>query len=285
MVNKKHTPAVKFLIIFAKYAFLILLGLFFLFPLFAMFSRSLMTDDEIIRKSLLWSEAPSFKAYASVFNLKSIYWLLNTVIISVANIVGITLSSSLCAYGFSKLKFPGREVVFSIVLATMMLPTISMQIPLYIIFTDFGWIGTWWPMILPGFFGGGAVNIFLMRQFMKGIPDQLGEAAKIDGAGKFRIYAQIVLPLCKPILVFTIVNTFLGTWNDFMNPLLYLGAAERKYTLSLGLYMEFMMQGANNPFANVQMAGGVLMLLPCAVLFFIFQKYLIQGVTMSGIKG
>ena len=95
------------------------------------------------------------------------------------------------------------------------------------------------PMMLPGFFGGGAVNIFLMRQFMRGIPDQLGEAAKIDGANKFRIYWQIVMPLCLPIIAFTMVNTFLGTWNDFMNPLLYLGSRERLYTISLGLYMDF----------------------------------------------
>lgn len=285
MVTHAHSPAARFFTSFAKYAFLIVLGLFFLFPLFAMLSRSLMTDQEIIRMSLLWSKSPSFDAYGRVFNLKSVYWIFNTVLIAVVNIVGITLSSSLCAYGFSKLKFPGREVVFSVTLATMMLPSITMQIPLYIIFSDFGWIGTWYPMMLPGFFGGGAVNIFLMRQFMRGIPDQLGEAAKIDGANKFRIYWQIVMPLCLPIIAFTMVNNFLGTWNDFMNPLLYLGSRERLYTISLGLYMDFMMSGANNPLANVQMAGGIIMLIPCAVLFFCFQKLLIEGVTLSGIKG
>lgn len=107
-----------------------------------------------------------------------------------------------------------------------------------------------------------------MRQFMKGTPDQLSDAAKIDGAGKFRIYWQIIIPLCLPIIAFTMVNTLLGIWNDFMNPLLYLGSNERLYTISFGLYMDFMMSGANNPLANVQMAGGVLMLLPCIVLFF-----------------
>lgn len=107
-----------------------------------------------------------------------------------------------------------------------------------------------------------------MRQFMKGIPDRLSDAAKSDGAGKFRIYWQIIIPLCLPIIAFTMVNTFLGIWNDFMNPLLYLGSNERLYTISFGLYMDFMMSGANNPLANVQMAGGVLMLLLCIVLFF-----------------
>ena len=285
MVKKMHSRAAKITVTTTKYVFLVLLGLFFLFPLFAMLSRSLMTDNEIIRESLLWSKSPSFAAYGRVFNLKSVYWIFNTIVIAVINIIGITFSSSLCAYGFAKLRFPGNDIVFSVTLATLMLPSICMQIPLYVIYSDFNWVGTWYPMIIPGIIGGGAVNIFLMRQFMKGIPDQLSDAAKIDGAGKFRIYWQIIIPLCLPIIAFTMVNTFLGIWNDFMNPLLYLGSNERLYTISFGLYMDFMMSGANNPLANVQMAGGVLMLLPCIVLFFCFQSLLIEGVTMSGIKG
>lgn len=285
MVLSIRSHSLRTAAVILKYAVLVFLGLFFLFPLFALLSRSLMTDNEIIRENLIWSKHPSFAAYARVFNLKSVYWIFNTVAIAVINIIGITLSSSLCAYGFAKLRFPGKDLVFSVTLATLMLPSICMQIPLYVIYSDFEWIGTWYPMIIPGFFGGGAINIFLMRQFMKGIPDQLGEAAKIDGASKLRIYWQIILPLCIPILAFTMVNTFLGIWNDFMNPLMYLGSNERLYTISFGLYIDFMMSGANNPLANVQMAGGLLMLIPCAIIFFFFQKLLIEGVTMSGIKG
>ena len=264
---------------------LFVLTVFFIFPFYAMLSRSLMSDVEIKTTVRLFPSRITFQSYLEVFaNAKIAFWLFNTLVIGVINIVGVTFSSSLCAYGFSKLRFPGRDFCFSLVLATLMLPSIVMQIPLYVIFSDLQWIGTWLPLIIPGFFGGGAVNIFLMRQFMRGIPNQLAEAASIDGAGTFRIYIQLVMPLCLPIAIYIAVNTFLGCWNDFMNPLLYLANYESKYNLSLGLYMEF-----NNPanayLANDIMAAGVTMLLPCLAVFFIFQRYLIEGVTMTGLKG
>ena len=264
---------------------LFVLTVFFIFPFYAMLSRSLMSDVEIKTTVRLFPSHITFQSYLEVFaNAKIAFWLFNTLVIAAINIVGVTFSSSLCAYGFSKLHFPGRDFCFSLVLATLMLPSIVMQIPLYVIFSDLQWIGTWLPLIIPGFFGGGAVNIFLMRQFMRGIPNQLAEAASIDGAGTFRIYIQLVMPLCLPIAIYIAVNTFLGCWNDFMNPLLYLANYESKYNLSLGLYMEF-----NNPanayLANDIMAAGVTMLLPCLAVFFIFQRYLIEGVTMTGLKG
>lgn len=264
---------------------LFVLTVFFIFPFYAMLSRSLMSDVEIKTTVRLFPSQITFQSYLEVFaNAKIAFWLFNTLVIAAINIVGVTFSSSLCAYGFSKLHFPGRDFCFSLVLATLMLPSIVMQIPLYVIFSDLQWIGTWLPLIIPGFFGGGAVNIFLMRQFMRGIPNQLAEAASIDGAGTFRIYIQLVMPLCLPIAIYIAVNTFLGCWNDFMNPLLYLANYESKYNLSLGLYMEF-----NNPanayLANDIMAAGVTMLLPCLAVFFIFQRYLIEGVTMTGLKG
>ena len=264
---------------------LFVLTVFFIFPFYAMLSRSLMSDVEIRTTVRLFPLNISFQSYLDVFsNAKIAFWLLNTLIIAVINIIGTTFSSSLCAYGFSKLQFPGRDLCFSLVLATLMLPSIVMQIPLYVIFSDLQWIGTWLPLIVPGFFGGGAVNIFLMRQFMRGIPNQLAEAASIDGAGSFRIYIQLVMPLCLPIAIYIVVNTFLGCWNDFMNPLLYLANYESKYNLSLGLYMEF--NNVSNAYlANDIMAAGVMMLLPCLAIFFVFQRYLIEGVTMTGLKG
>ena len=264
---------------------LAVLTVFFVFPFYVMLSRSIMTDIEVKTTVHFFPATFSMLAYTEVLNnAKIIYWLLNTLIIGLINVFGVTFSSSLCAYGFSKLQFPGRDLCFSLVLATLMLPAIVMQIPLYVIFSDLQWIGTWLPLIVPGFFGGGAVNIFLMRQFMRGIPNQLAEAASIDGAGSFRIYLQLVLPLCMPIAIYTAVNTFLGCWNDFMNPLLYLANYEAKDNISLGLYMEFN-NATNGYLSNDIMAAGVLMLLPCIALFFAFQKYLIEGVAVTGLKG
>jgi len=175
--------------------------------------------------------------------------------------------------------------VFGIVLATMMLPAIAIQIPLYIIFNMFGWIGTLLPLSLPNILGGGAINIFLLRQFMKGIPADLTNAAKIDGASAFRIYAAIVMPLCWPVVGYIMVSTFIGVWNDFMGPLIYLQGNKAAYTLAVGIYYKFMGTLSKSNYPNQQMAVGVLMCLPPAILFFLFQKQLVEGVVMTGLKG
>lgn len=269
-----------------KYFFLCLLALFFLFPFVIMFLRSIMTDEEVMFAGTLFPHSFNFQPYADALSAKMVYWLGNTILIAALNIVGVSVSASLCAYGFSKMNFRGRSVCFAIMLSTLMLPSVAMQIPLYILYSDLGWIGTWAPIVVPSFFGGGAMNIFLMRQFMRGIPNSISEAAKIDGANSFQIYIGMIIPLSLPIITFTMVNTFLGTWNDFMTPLMYLQNYERLFTLSLGMYMEFKAGSMSmTVLPNVQMAAGVLMILPCMVLFFFFQKQLIQGVTMSAIKG
>lgn len=276
----------KYIIRTVQYAVLCLLSLFFLFPFVIMFTRSIMTDDEIMFAGQLFPSGFNFVPYAEALSPKMVVWLMNTLIIIAVNIVGVTLSATLCAYGFCKMKFPGRDICFAIMLSTLMLPSVAMQIPLYILYSNLGWIGTWAPMMIPSFFGGGAMTIFLMRQFMKGIPNSISEAAKMDGANSFQIYLRMVIPLSWPIITFTMVNTFLGTWNDFMTPLMYLQNYERKFTLSLGMYMEFKAGGLSmTVLPNVQMAAGVMMIIPCMILFFFFQKQLIQGVTMSAIKG
>ena len=266
------------------YFALALLLVFFLFPFITMLSRSLMTDNEIRFFPRLFPESPSFSSYAKMFDLNIVYMFLNTFIIAAINIIGIPLSASLCAYGFAKLKFPGRNIWFAVVLATMMIPSITTQIPLYIIFSNMNWVGTWKPLTVPAFFGGGAINIFLIRQFMRGISDQLCEAGKIDGANKLRIYFSIVLTLCMPIIAFLMVTVFFGVWGDFMTPMMYLSTSESKYTISLGLYYRFNRMN-NTDLANTQMAIGLIMMSPCILLFFLFQKQLIEGVTMTGIKG
>ena len=266
-----------------KYAVLILFAFVFLFPVFQLILKSFMGDSDII-EGKLFPTAFSFSAYAKAIDVKYLWWLKSTLLIGIINMVGITLSSSLCAYGFAKLKFKGREVCFSVAIATLMLPAICMQIPLYKLYYGLGWTNTWLPLIVPGFCGGGALNIFLMRQYMRGIPDSVCEAAKVDGANKFFIYAVIVMPMCLPIAGYVMLMSFLGCWNDFMTPLLYINQ-ESLYNLSLGLYYRYVNNAGSIPPANIQMAAATVMLIPCMILFFFFQKILINGVTVGAVKG
>ncbi len=268
------------------YVFVIVMCVIFLFPFLYMVCRSLMGDAESYSATgAFFPEKISFAAYGKAADAELLGYLKNTVIVLVANCVGIPFSSALCAYGFAKIRFHGSNVVFSVVLATMMLPSIVIQIPLYAIYYRLKWLGTLLPLTIPGFFGGGAMNIFLMMQFMRGIPNDLLNAAKIDGAGSFRIFVKIMVPLCMPILVYVIVNTFLGVWNDFTGPLIFLRGKPDKYTLAVGIYFKFMGGLSQRNYPNQQMAAGVLMLIPPCALFFVFQKQLIEGVTMTGLKG
>ena len=268
-----------------KYIGLAVLSFFLLLPTMLMISRSFMSDNDVNFRVLVLPSEFTMVAYQRAFNLKMIYWIGNTLIIFALNAVGAIVSATLCAYGFAKLKFKGRNICFGIVLSTMMLPAISMQVPLYALYTNMGWLGTWFPLTVPAFFGGGAGTIFLMRQFMLGIPSDLSEAAKIDGANKFTIYLRIVVPLCLPIIAYTAVNTFIAVWNDFQNPLMYLGSYEPKFTISLGLYNTYKATANMYNYANVQSAAGVGMTIPCVILFFIFQRTIINGITVGAVKG
>ena len=204
-----------------SYFFLVLLLVFFLFPFFFMFFKSFMGDKESYSLPVrFFPSSFTLTAYKAVLDVTLLQYFKNTLFVIVFNAIAVPLSASLCAYGFTRVKFQGSEFVFAIVLATIMLPSIVIQIPLYVIFNSFGWIGTLYPLTIPNIFGGGAVNIFLIRQFMRGIPKDIENSAKIDGANSWTIYWRIILPLCMPIITFIIVNTFLGTWNDFMGPLI-----------------------------------------------------------------
>lgn len=208
-------------------------------------------------------------------------WLLNSLFIAAAVLVGTLLSSSLCAYGFARIKFPGRDLWFMAVLASIMLPGQVTLIPLYIGYNRIGWLDTLKPLIVPAYFGGGAMNIFLLRQFFKSIPTELEEAAVMDGAGRFRIWWQIILPLSKPVLATVAVFTFQGVWNDFYGPLIFL-TSQKKYTLALGINLFKGMYSTQIP---LMMAMSMLMVVPMIVVFFFAQKLMIRGVVLTGIKG
>ena len=206
---------------------------------------------------------------------------LNTVIITSFGIIGQVMSASLVAFAFARLEWPGRKFFFLLVLATMMLPSEVTMIPTYLIFRHLGWIDTFLPLIVPSFLGGGAFSIFLFRQFFLTLPKELDEAAQIDGCSSFGIYRHILMPLCKPIIATIAIFSFVGHWNDFLTPLIYLNSTE-KFTLAIALRF---FQGAYNTDMHLLMAASTLMLLPVILVFFLGQKHFVKSIVMSGTKG
>jgi multiple sugar transport system permease protein len=211
----------------------------------------------------------------------------NTLVISLLSVVGTTLSSALVAYGFAKVRFKGRGVLFAVMLGTMMIPFPVLMVPLFSIFrwigdhTPLQMLGTLRPLWVPAFFGS-AFSIFLLRQFFLTIPDELCEAARIDGASDARIFWQVVMPLARPALAVVALFTFLGTWNDFLGPLVYI-QDRQQYTLALGL-QAFQSQHGGTEW-NLLMAASVLVILPVLVLFFLAQRTFIEGIATTGMKG
>jgi multiple sugar transport system permease protein len=205
----------------------------------------------------------------------------NTLLITVVTTVGVVLSSSLCAYGFARIQFPGRDLIFMIVLTAIMIPYAVLLIPHYVMFRTLGWIDTYLPLTVPVWFGGGAFNIFLLRQFFRTIPSELSDAARIDGATEFGIYWRIVLPLAQPALATVAIFTVLNTWNDFLGPLVYISSQD-KFTLSLGLAQ---FRGLYATQWQYLMAASTVVIAPTLALFFLAQRYFVQGITLTGIKG
>jgi multiple sugar transport system permease protein len=208
-------------------------------------------------------------------------YLRNTLLITVCNTLGTVLSASLVGFGFARLRFPGRDVLFLLVLSTMMLPGVVTLIPVFVVYSKLHWVNTYLPLIVPAYFGGGAFNIFLLRQFFRGIPHALEDAARIDGANTFTIWWRIFLPLSGPAVTTVAVFAFMNNWNDFLNPLIYLNQ-ESKFTLALGLQRFLNEHGAE---WDLLMAASVLITLPMIAIFFSAQQYFMQGIRVTGVKG
>jgi multiple sugar transport system permease protein len=207
-------------------------------------------------------------------------YTLNTLTIAILSCFGTTLSSSLVAFAFARLRFPARGSLFLLCLATMMVPTQVTMIPTFILFTSIGWYNTFYPLIVPAFLGGGAYNIFLMRQFFMSIPYEMDEAAKIDGCSNFGVYWRILLPLCKPALTTVAVFSFVYNWNDYLNPLIYL-SDDSKRTLALGLTNFVSLYGSQY---ELLMAAALIISIPIALMFLVGQRYFIQGIATTGLK-
>ena len=254
-----------------------------LFPLYWMISTSFKSMTHYYDWPPQWIPNPlTLEAYISLLAMYP--WgrfIFNTLLITAIAIVGNLLSSTMVAYGFTYFRAPGRDILFVILLSTMMLPGVVTMVPTFIVFRKIRWVNTYLPLMVPTFFGS-ASHIFLLRQFFRTLPPELDDAAKIDGCSELAILWRIVLPLCGPVLAAICIFQFQWRWNEFMGPLIYLNSF-KKYTVALALYT---LRGEPQGSTPTQlMAGGTLMTLPVIVVFAIFQRYFIQGVALSGIKG
>jgi len=266
------------------YAVLLLLVVVFLLPFFWMISMSLKEQSQVMQWPVQWIPNPvAFHNYPDALKYIPFFrYLYNSGWYCLFTIAGALIANTLVAYSFARIEWPGRDILFVVVLSTLILPPQVTMIPLYILFRGFGWLDSYKPLIIPAFFGN-AFFIFLLRQFFRTIPMELSDSATIDGASEIRIFYSVVLPLCKPALVIVVLFQFLFAWKDFMGPLIYLNSPE-KQPLSLGLTNYFMNPNIPPPWGRL-MAAAVLTTLPVIVLFLFGQKTFIKGIILTGLKG
>ena len=269
------------------YTYMTLLGVLFIFPFFWTLASSLKSASDIYIYPPIWIPAVlHWENYRRVFELVPYaQWFLNTLIVVTLSTVGVVLSSAVVAYSFARFRYPGRDLLFLFTLGTMMLPAEVMLIPSYLLFKELGWLNTLRPLWVPGWFGGGAFYIFLLRQFILGLPRELDEAAIVDGASYVQIFRRILLPLMKPGLVTVAVIQVIGSWNDFLGPLVYL-TSPGTFTLAVGLrYFDVTPSQPGVPEFHLLMAAVVMGTVPVIVLFLVAQRYFVRGIVMSGLKG
>lgn len=265
------------------YGLLLLFSFLFLLPFLWMLRSSLMRMDQIfIIPPVLFPDPVRWENYSEAMTFINFgRYYLNTFFIVIMTVSGTVLTSALAAFSFSRLKWKYRNLIFNILLTSMMLPFAVTMIPMFIGWKTVGAIDTYIPLIVPAWFGGGAYNIFLLRQLFSTIPGAYDEAARIDGAGSFYIFSRIILPLGKPGLVVVAMFSFIGCWNDFLGPLIYLNS-EIKYTVALGLRQ---FSGTYNAQWGLLMAASTVAILPTLLIFFFGQKYIIGGISVTGVKG
>ncbi len=282
--NKRLARARRLLISVFNYTVLSAVALLFIIPFLWLVLPSLKPLNQVFTDPVRWLPEPvMWQNYVTALTSPAFQFgllLRNTLLYAGVSTVGVTISSAIVAYGFARLRFWGKDMLFVITLATMMLPGIVTLIPTYILFRQFGWVGSYAPLIVPHFFGG-AFNIFLLRQFLLTIPWDFTDAALVDGAGEFTILWRIMLPLVKPALLVVAVLHFMFAWNDFLGPLIYLDSAN-EYPLVLGLYAFQTRFGIQ---WHLLMAATLSTTFPLILLFFAAQRYFIEGITLGGVKG
>lgn len=263
--------------------FLGLLVISFLVPTFWMVSSSLKASTEVFTHPIQWiPESPQWGNYVKAFEILPLAtFIMNTIIIVIFAVAGTVISSALVAYSFARIQWPGRDFWFGLLLATIMLPEVVTLVPRFIIFKNLGWLDTFLPLIVPYWTGISAVYVFLMRQFFRGIPMELEDAASIDGASRLRTLIQILLPLSKPVIATVAVFALIQHYNDYLNPLIYLRSID-KLPIAVGL------QFYNDAYAKnweVVFAASTVMVAPMVIIFIIAQRYFVQGIALTGFGG
>jgi multiple sugar transport system permease protein len=262
---------------------MVLLAIAFIFPFVWLIMTSLKPPAEVFSSDFFPSRWTT-ENYQQVFTQVPMWrWMGNTLIVAVLGVISVVISSSLVAYGFARLRFPGRNMLFALVIGTYLLPGSVLLIPTFLIWRELGLVGTLWPLWAGNLFGS-AFYIFMLRQFMLTIPQDLVDAARLDGAGYFRIWWNIMLPLVRPAIVAVAIFEFNAKWNDFMGPLIYLNNPDR-YTLALGLQSlkgNFQELGTQ---WSLLLTASVIFTIPMIIIFFLFQRYFMEGLTHTGIKG
>lgn len=266
-----------------KYALLLFFGGFFVLPWVWMISTSLKNPDELAVYPIIWIPDPvRWDNYLEAFRRAEFSRFLgNTMLVAFPSVLGALVSNALVAYGFARIRWPGRDLLFGMVLATLILPGFVTFIPLYLIFKQLNWINSYLPLVVPTFFGN-PFFVFLLRQFFMSLPEELADAARVDGASELRIFLQIILPLSRPALAVVALFQFIGSWNDYFGPLIYIND-KALYTISLGIANMRASYGFSN-FAWI-MAATCMSVLPIIVLFFFAQRTFIEGIALSGLKG
>jgi len=282
----RNPLARRYLTVGIAYLALMACSVAMLFPLFWMLSTSLKVLPQVYIFPPVWIPNPVVWAnYPEALGLFPFWlYLRNTVFLVVMVTLGNLISCSAVAYGFAKLHAPGKNALFGVLLATLMLPEHVTLIPTFVLFQKLGMVNTYWPLFLPAWFARSAFSVFLLRQFFLTLPDELSDAARIDGANNLTILWRIVAPLAKPVLATIAVFSFMGVWNDFLNPIIYLND-DKKFTLALGLLA---MIGVSNQGGvvqwNILLAATTVVMLPMGIVFFVAQRYFIQGIALTGLK-
>ncbi len=270
-----------FLHMVGNHSLLIALSAIFILPLYLVVVISLMNKGQAQSRAL-WPHPFMWHNYITIFTaVPFLKWTLNTLFVSLLGTIGTVVSSVPPAYVLSRLNWKGRQITFVIILSTMMLPGQVTMIPVYIIFAKLHWIPSFLPLIVPSFFSS-AFSIFLLRQFFTSIPDEISDAARIDGCSELKLMLRIIVPLAKPAISAIALFAFLGSWNDFFGPLLYIVENPNLWTLGIGLNA---FQGLHHVDTNMMMTASALFMAPVIVIFFFSQKVFIEGITLTGVKG
>jgi len=265
---------------FVNLALLVMGAVAMVLPFYYMLMTSLKPLSEVSQASPSFVvQNPTLQSYQDLLASDLVYRsAINSIVVATLQTLGVLFFCTLAGYAFSKHRFPGRDMLFLLLLSTMMIPSAVLLVPSFLLYRDLGWLDTWMPLIVPGL--GGAFGVFLARQFFEKIPDSLIESARLEGCHEFNIYCRIVMPISRPLVATLGILTFLGSWNSFLGPLIVL-LDEKLFTLPLVISM---LQGRFPGKDNVQMAGAMISILPVLILFFLFQKQVVESLASSGLK-